>query len=82
MYLRPTIGAHKSAWEEAVQALGIVQAAVTLIYVLQLHTDDVAAGTNRIRNPGGYFRALVRLIADRKFKLTAELMALRRKRMT
>ncbi len=80
--LRGTIGAHKSAWLEAVEQVGAVHAAAAVLYVLQLHTDDVAAGSNRIRNPGGYFRALVRMIADRRFNLDTELHALRRRRMT
>lgn len=80
--LRGTIGAHKSAWLEAVEQIGAVRAAAAVLYVLQLHTDDVAAGSNRIRNPGGYFRALVRMIADRRFNLDAELHAMRRRRMT
>lgn len=80
--LRGMIGAHKSAWLEAVEQIGAVRAAAAVLYVLQLHTDDVAAGSNRIRNPGGYFRALVRMIADRRFNLDTELHALRRRRMT
>lgn len=80
--LRGTIGAHRSAWLEAVEQIGAVRAAAAVLYVLQLHTDDVAAGSNRIRNPGGYFRALVRMIADRRFNLDTELHALRRRRMT
>lgn len=81
-YLRGTIGAHESAWLEAVESIGPVRAAAAVLYVLQVHTDDVSAGTQRIRNPGGYFRALVRMIADKRFHLDTELHALRRRKMS
>jgi replication initiation protein RepC len=80
--LRGTIGAHESAWLEATESIGAVRAAAAVIYVLQLHTDDVASGDQRIKNPGGYFRALVRMIADRRFNLETELHALRRRKMS
>jgi replication initiation protein RepC len=81
-YLRASIGTHESAWREAVECLGPVAASIAVIYVLQLHADDVASGKNRIHNPGGYFRALVRMIGKGKFDLKVELLALRRRRMS
>ncbi|MFL5238764.1 MAG: replication initiation protein RepC [Rhizomicrobium sp.] len=81
-YLRASIGAHESAWTEAVAEIGMVKAAITVIYVLQLHTDDVASGANRIRNPGGYFRALVRMVKAGRIDLEVELLAMRRRRMS
>ena len=81
-YLRGSIGASQDAWNEAVGLLGAPLAAAALIYVLQLHEDDVASGTRRIQNPGGYFRALVRLIDERKFSLETEFFALRRRHMS
>lgn len=81
-FLRGSLGAHESAWDEAVAAIGPIRAATALVYVLQLHTDDVASGANRIRNPGGYFRALTRRIAERGFDLEVELLAMRRKRLS
>lgn len=80
-YLRASLGAHQSAWDEAVEALGVRRAAITVAITLQLHADDEAAGTNRIRNPGGYFRALVRLIAAKRYSIGMELMALRRRHL-
>ena len=80
-YLRASIGAHESAWTEAVADIGVVKAAVAVIYVLQLHTDDVEKGENRIKNPGGYFRALVRMVKAGKLDLEVELLAMRRRRM-
>jgi replication initiation protein RepC len=62
-YLRPFLGANESVWieaeAEAEAEIGLVRAAVTVIYVLQLYDDDVSSGEGRIQNPGGYFRAMV-----------------------
>lgn len=80
-YLRPTIGAHASAWTEAVDEVGAVVAAIAVFYVLQLHDDDVSSGRNRIRSPGGLFRSIVRRIKAGDFDVRAELHALRRKRL-
>ena len=41
-YLRASLGANESAWTEAVAEIGLVRAAVTVIYVLQLYDDDVS----------------------------------------
>ena len=80
-FLRGSLGAHVSAWAEACEALGPLRAAATVVYVLQIHQDDITAGTDRIKNPGGYFRALVRLMSAYKFNLQVELMGLRRKHL-
>ena len=83
-YLRASLGAHESAWAEAVEEIGIVRAAIAVIYVLQLYEDDVArnGGESRIKNPGGYFRALVRMVKAGKIDLGVELLAMRRRRMS
>ncbi|WP_414475630.1 plasmid replication protein RepC [Microvirga sp. M2] len=81
-YLRASLGAHESAWNEAVAEIGPVNAAAAVIYVLQLYDDDVSAGESRIRNPGGYFRALVRMMKIGKLDLEGELQAMRRRRMS
>lgn len=78
--LRSCLGAHESAWDEAVTLLGIEHAAIAVIYVTQLHDDDTISGASRIRNPGGYLRAMIRSIADMKVNLRTEIMALRRRR--
>lgn len=78
-FLRPTLGAHEDAWREAQEKLGLVRASIALVFVLQIHTDDAASGRNHIKNPGGYFRALVRMIDEGRFSLAAELGALRRR---
>jgi replication initiation protein RepC len=81
-YLRAALGAHESAWAEAVEDIGTVRAAITVIYVLQLYEDDAAknGGESQIKNPGGYFRALVRMIKAGKVDLNVELRAMRRRR--
>ena len=81
-YLRASLGAHESAWNEAVAEIGPVGAATAVIYVLQLYEDDVSSGAQKIRNPGGYFRAFVRMVSSGKINLAVELFAMRRRRMT
>jgi replication initiation protein RepC len=81
-YLRASLGAHESAWNEAVGEIGPVGAAAAVIYVMQLYDDDVSSGGSRIRNPGGYFRALVRMVKTGKLNLEVELLAMRRRRMS
>lgn len=81
-YLRASLGANVSAWDEAVAEIGPLQAAVTVLYVLQLYDDDVTSGGTRIRNPGGYFRALVRMVKAGRVNLEVELRAMRRRRMS
>ncbi|MBM1172262.1 plasmid replication protein RepC [Microvirga arabica] len=83
-YLRASLGAHESAWAEAVEEVGPVRAAIAVIYVLQLYEDDAAknGGESRIKNPGGYFRALTRMVRAGKIDLAVELLAMRRRRMS
>ncbi|WP_457094228.1 plasmid replication protein RepC [Microvirga sp. P5_D2] len=81
-YLRASLSANESAWNEAVADIGLVRAAVTVIYVLQLYDDDVSSGEGRIKNPGGYFRAMARLVKANKIDLGVELLAMRRRRMS
>lgn len=77
--LRPSLGAHPDAWKEAIGLVGSTAAAAALFLVLQRYDDDVSSGTNRIANPGGYFRSFVRTVAERKINLALELMAIRRR---
>lgn len=80
-FVRPSIGASADAWDEAVRLCGPLRAAACAIYVLQLHSDDVAEGGLRIRNPGGYFRRVARLASEGRIDLAAEFMRLRRRHM-
>jgi replication initiation protein RepC len=80
-YLRASLGAHPSTWDEAVRTIGDLSAAAAVIYVLQLYDDDVASGRNRIRNAGGYYRSIVRMIGRGGINLQAELLALRRRKL-
>jgi hypothetical protein len=49
-----------------------------VIYVLKLYETDVSSGKNSIRNPGGYFRSMARLIKSGKIDLETELLVLLR----
>lgn len=80
--LRVAFGAHETAWQEALHSLGALRAAAAAAYVLQIHIDDIESGANRIKNPGGYFRALVRMIVEHRFHLATELLTLRRRHMS
>ncbi|WP_244913917.1 replication initiation protein RepC [Methylobacterium frigidaeris] len=80
--LRASIGAHPSAWAEACAAVGPYEAAILVLIVAQLHDDDVRSSQNRIRNPGGYFRRLVRLAGEGRYQIGTELLAMRRRRLT
>jgi len=79
-FLRPSIGAHESAFTEAVDKIGAEMASAALVYVLQIHTEDAANPRPMIQNPGGYYRALTRLIAEGRFNLNRELLAKTSKR--
>jgi replication initiation protein RepC len=81
-YLRASLGAHESAWNEAVAEIGPVEAATAVIYVLQLYDDDLSSGLQKIRNPGGYFRALIRIVKSGKINLRIELLAMQQRRIT
>ena len=75
------MGAHPSAWTEAVAEIGAIHAAVAVIYVLQLYDDDASSGRNSIRNAGGYFRSIVRLIKGGQLDLETALLTLRRRKL-
>jgi replication initiation protein RepC len=80
-FLRASLGAHPSAWTEAVEDIGATHAATAVIYVLQLYDDDVSSGKHSIRNPGGYFRSITRLVKSGEIDLQTELLALRRHKL-
>lgn len=76
-YLRPVLGAHASAWNEAKELLGPIAAAAVLFLVLERYDRNPEA----MKNPGGYFRAMARTTAERRINLGLELMEMRRKRL-
>jgi replication initiation protein RepC len=65
------------------EEIGTVWAAIAVIYVLQLYEDDAARNgrESRSKSPGGYFRALTRMVKTGKIDLAVELLAMRRRRM-
>ena len=71
----------RDARNEAADNLGPVGAAAVLAIVYQRYSDDVAAGHNALRDPGGYFRAMTRLAFERQIDLETEFRELRRKRL-
>lgn len=78
--LRGAIGASRDAWVEVVGRIGETQAAVLVLYVLQIHADDVTSGRGMIKSPGGLFRALGRRVASGHTDLVREIHGLRRKK--
>jgi replication initiation protein RepC len=80
-FLRASLGAHSSTWGEAVRTIGEISAAAAVIYVLQLYDDDVRSGRNRIQNPGGYYRSIMRMISRGDIDLQTELLAMRKRRL-
>lgn len=68
--LRPMMGISADAWREAEAAMGAPVAAVTLACILQR--------VDRIRQPGGYLRALTRKAQDGGFSPGPMVMALLR----
>lgn len=83
-FLRPMLGASETVWTEAEASIGPVRAATAVIYILQLYEDDANrnGGESRIRNPGGYLRAFVRMVASGQVDLSSDLLAMRRRRTT
>lgn len=73
---RGALGVSPSAWEEARKEIGPLPAAATLLMVLQMQASP-PAGSEQIRNFGGYFRAMVRLIKNGNVSLDAEIRKLR-----
>ena len=76
--MRGAFGVSPSAWEEAGRQIGLLGAAATLIYVVQLQARP-PAGAQPIKNVGGYFRVLVRLIKNGEMDLTNEIHRLLRR---
>jgi replication initiation protein RepC len=76
--MRGSFGVSVSAWEEARREIGPVPAAATLVWVIQMQARP-AAGAEQIKNFGGYFRAMCRLIRDGRVNLDEEIQKLRRR---
>lgn len=74
-HLRGAFGVHVKAWEEAVASIGPVRAAALLLFVVQVQANP-APGADQIANPGGYFRAMARLINDGRIDLNREIQRL------
>ncbi|QWY83029.1 putative replication protein [Rhizobium phage RHph_X66] len=75
--MRGAFGVSPSAWEEAGREIGLLGAAATLVYVIQLQARPTP-GAEPIKNAGGYFRAIVRLIKAGQLDLTSEILKMKR----
>jgi replication initiation protein RepC len=75
--MRGAFGVSASGWEEATREIGALGASVTLVYVVQMQTRP-APGSDPIKNAGGYFRAMVRLIKAGQLDLTKEVLKMMR----
>ena len=70
---RPLLGVSPSAWREACEAMGEVQAAITLAAILQR--------TDQINSAGGYLRSLTDKAREGKFSTWPMVMALLRAKL-
>ncbi|QIG69109.1 putative replication protein [Rhizobium phage RHph_N1_15] len=75
--MRGSFGVSPSAWEEARREIGPLAAAATLVWVIQIQARP-SPGADQIKNFGGYFRAMCRLIRDGRVDLNEEIRKLRR----
>ena len=85
--LRPSFGAHPSAWDEGEASIGAVRTGVLALYVYQLATDDSAKSAHRATANcpgiyGGLFRSLIRDATKGHFDFERRLSSLRRRRIT
>lgn len=76
--LRGSLGVSPSAWDEAGREIGILGASATLVYVVQMQIAPTP-GSAPIKNVGGYFRVLIRLMKAGQFDLSTELLRLMRR---
>lgn len=76
--LRGGFGVSPSAWDEARREVGPLLAAATLVYVLQMQARP-APGSDPIKNVGGYYRVMIRLLHEGRINLTEEILRLRKK---
>ncbi|MGR9147713.1 plasmid replication protein RepC (plasmid) [Rhizobium leguminosarum] len=74
--MRGAFGVSASGWEEATREIGALCASATLVYVVQMQTRP-APGSDPIKNAGGYFRAMVRLIKAGQVDLTREIFKMK-----
>ncbi|AZO28640.1 plasmid replication protein RepC [Mesorhizobium sp. M1B.F.Ca.ET.045.04.1.1] len=70
---RPFMGISPSAWQEAVEVMGLEKAAITVAAILQR--------SDRIASRGGYLRNLTERARDQKFSVWPMIMALLREKL-
>jgi len=74
--MRGAFGVSASGWEKAILEIGALCASATLVYVIEMQARR-ATGSDPVENPGGYFRAMVRLIKAGRFDLTREILEMK-----
>jgi replication initiation protein RepC len=74
---RGQLGVSSSAWEEARREIGPLPAAATLVLVLQMQAGT-PSGSESIKNFGGYYRVMCRLIKEGRVTLDGEIQRMRR----
>ena len=70
--LRGSLGVSRDAWNIACLKIGPMMAAAALVYVVQLQITP-PRGAEPIKNVGGYYRSICRLIIDNKLDLFKEM---------
>lgn len=69
---RGLVGVSADAWGKACAEIGVMRAAVTFMLVLQRKSKPVR-GAEPIKNAGGYFRAMTRMVKDGSVDLGREI---------
>lgn len=77
--LRGMVGINVSAWDEATEKIGLEKAAAAFFVVLEIYSAD-QRGEFKIKNPGGYYRSYIRMIADGKIELSEVVRFMRKRR--
>ena len=75
-----TCGLARHAFERAAARLGVINAGLLGLFVVQRHADGEQRGGTPIRSPGGLFVMLAREIERGRHPLEKELAAMRRRR--
>lgn len=76
--MRGSLGVSKDAWNTACLEMGPVMAASALVYVIQLQITP-PRGAEPIKNVGGYYRSICRLIVEGRLELFEEMNRLGRR---
>ena len=79
--MRGAFGISLSGWDEACASVGELNAAAAMIYVMQMQMAPLP-DAQPIKNAGGYYRVMVRLMKEGQVSLTEEVQKLMVKRIS